>query len=174
MPCNFLIHWKKAWFIISVYYCKLYSKICALIDSRRRKEHWAQRSFDPCLPFHKGERPESSGTYGVLDKMINSIWYCLIVWPSYCFVTMRSLEDTRAVSFAVIRYLIVRLFLKQQVQNFGDPFFLVIHEAEKIEDVKLRIQRRLQVPDEEFSKVCNLCSILLLELQISLLSNYIC
>ncbi|XP_057732462.1 ubiquitin C-terminal hydrolase 13-like isoform X2 [Arachis stenosperma] len=40
----------------------------------------------------------------------------------------------------------------QQVQNFGDPFFLVVHEGETLADVKLRIQKKLQVPDEEFSK----------------------
>ncbi|XWS56120.1 hypothetical protein CRYUN_Cryun09bG0059200 [Craigia yunnanensis] len=41
---------------------------------------------------------------------------------------------------------------QMQVQNFGDPFFLVIHEAETLAEVKLRIQKKLQVPDEEFSK----------------------
>ncbi|WVY96171.1 hypothetical protein V8G54_028322 [Vigna mungo] len=41
---------------------------------------------------------------------------------------------------------------KQQVQNFGHPFFLVIHEGETLAEVKLRIQKKLQVPDEEFSK----------------------
>ncbi|KAK6131638.1 hypothetical protein DH2020_034652 [Rehmannia glutinosa] len=39
-----------------------------------------------------------------------------------------------------------------QVQNFGEPFFLVIHEGETLADVKVRIQKKLQVPDEEFSK----------------------
>ncbi|XP_057980720.1 ubiquitin C-terminal hydrolase 12-like isoform X3 [Malania oleifera] len=39
-----------------------------------------------------------------------------------------------------------------QVQNFGEPFFLVIHEGETLAEVKGRIQKRLQVPDEEFSK----------------------
>lgn len=41
----------------------------------------------------------------------------------------------------------------QQVQNFGEPFFLVIHEGETLAEVKVRIQKKLQVPDEEFSKV---------------------
>lgn len=40
------------------------------------------------------------------------------------------------------------------MQNFGDPFFLVIHEGETLADIKLRIQKKLQVPDEEFAKVC--------------------
>lgn len=40
----------------------------------------------------------------------------------------------------------------QQVQNFGEPFFLVIHEGETLSDVKVRIQKKLQVADEEFSK----------------------
>ncbi|KAJ4829155.1 ubiquitin carboxyl-terminal hydrolase 13 [Turnera subulata] len=39
-----------------------------------------------------------------------------------------------------------------QIQNFGDPFFFVIHEGETLADIKVRIQRKLQVPDEEFSK----------------------
>ncbi|XP_059435346.1 ubiquitin C-terminal hydrolase 12-like isoform X2 [Corylus avellana] len=39
-----------------------------------------------------------------------------------------------------------------QVQNFGEPFFLVIHEGETLAEVKVRVQKKLQVPDEEFSK----------------------
>ncbi|XP_070665817.1 ubiquitin C-terminal hydrolase 13-like isoform X1 [Malus domestica] len=39
-----------------------------------------------------------------------------------------------------------------QVQNFGEPFVLVIHEGETLAEVKIRIQKKLQVPDEEFSK----------------------
>ncbi|XP_075081805.1 uncharacterized protein LOC107801819 [Nicotiana tabacum] len=38
------------------------------------------------------------------------------------------------------------------VQNFGEPFFLVIHECETLAEIKVRIQKKLQVPDEEFSK----------------------
>ncbi|KAG1333908.1 ubiquitin carboxyl-terminal hydrolase 12 [Cocos nucifera] len=41
---------------------------------------------------------------------------------------------------------------QMQVQNFGEPFFLVIHEGETLAEVKARIQKKLQVPDEEFSK----------------------
>ncbi|KHG10063.1 Ubiquitin carboxyl-terminal hydrolase 12 -like protein [Gossypium arboreum] len=41
---------------------------------------------------------------------------------------------------------------QMQVQNFGEPFFLVIHEGETLAEVKLRIQKKLQVSDEEFSK----------------------
>lgn len=44
-------------------------------------------------------------------------------------------------------------FLQQQVQNFGEPFFLVIHEGETLAEVKVRVQKKLQVPDDEFSKV---------------------
>ncbi|XP_022747706.1 ubiquitin carboxyl-terminal hydrolase 12-like isoform X3 [Durio zibethinus] len=41
---------------------------------------------------------------------------------------------------------------QMQVQNFGEPFFLVIHEGETLAEVKERIQKKLHVPDEEFSK----------------------
>ncbi|PWA82594.1 hypothetical protein CTI12_AA179330 [Artemisia annua] len=40
----------------------------------------------------------------------------------------------------------------QQVQNFGEPFLLVIREGETLADVKARIQKKLQVSDEEFVK----------------------
>ncbi|KAK4790626.1 hypothetical protein SAY86_017930 [Trapa natans] len=39
-----------------------------------------------------------------------------------------------------------------QVQHFGDPFLLVIHEGETLAEVKVRIQKKLQVSDEEFSE----------------------
>lgn len=38
------------------------------------------------------------------------------------------------------------------VQNFGEPFFLAIHEGETLAEVKERIKRKLHVPDEEFCK----------------------
>jgi hypothetical protein len=41
----------------------------------------------------------------------------------------------------------------QQIQNFGDPFLMVIREGETAAEVMERIQRKLRVPDEEFSKV---------------------
>ncbi|XP_031380388.1 ubiquitin carboxyl-terminal hydrolase 13-like isoform X2 [Punica granatum] len=41
---------------------------------------------------------------------------------------------------------------QNQVQNFGEPFFLVIHEGETLAEIKVRIQKKLQVPDEEFAK----------------------
>ncbi|XP_028053094.1 ubiquitin carboxyl-terminal hydrolase 12-like isoform X2 [Camellia sinensis] len=41
----------------------------------------------------------------------------------------------------------------QVVQNFGEPFFLVIHESETLAEVKVRIQKKLQIPEEEFSKL---------------------
>ncbi|CAN4100824.1 unnamed protein product [Withania somnifera] len=41
---------------------------------------------------------------------------------------------------------------QMQIQNFGEPFLLVIHESETLAEVKVRIQKKLQVPDEEFAK----------------------
>ncbi|WMV52526.1 hypothetical protein MTR67_045911 [Solanum verrucosum] len=41
---------------------------------------------------------------------------------------------------------------QMQVQNFGEPFFLVIREGETLAEIKVRIQKKLQVSDEEFSK----------------------
>lgn len=63
------------------------------------------------------------------------------------------------------------LFLLQQVHNFGDPFILVIHEGETLEEMKTRIQKKLHVPDDDFAKVCMSCSDLIItaEMIISLL-----
>ncbi|XP_006664029.2 ubiquitin C-terminal hydrolase 12-like isoform X3 [Oryza brachyantha] len=41
---------------------------------------------------------------------------------------------------------------QNQIQNFGDPFLLVIREGETAAEILERIQRKLRVPDEEFSK----------------------
>ncbi|XP_042437838.1 ubiquitin C-terminal hydrolase 13-like isoform X3 [Zingiber officinale] len=40
----------------------------------------------------------------------------------------------------------------QMIQNFGEPFFMVIREDETLAEVKVRIQKKLQILDEEFSK----------------------
>ncbi|KAF6150148.1 hypothetical protein GIB67_023103 [Kingdonia uniflora] len=40
----------------------------------------------------------------------------------------------------------------QMVQNFGEPFFFIIREGEPLSEIKVRIQKKLQVSDEEFSK----------------------
>ncbi|KAL3620232.1 ubiquitin carboxyl-terminal hydrolase 13 [Castilleja foliolosa] len=39
-----------------------------------------------------------------------------------------------------------------KIQNFGEPFLLVIHEDETLDHVKNHVQKKLNVPDEDFSK----------------------
>jgi len=41
----------------------------------------------------------------------------------------------------------------QKIENFGEPFFMVMHEGETLAVIKVRIQKKLQVPHEEFAKV---------------------
>ncbi|XP_078441990.1 ubiquitin C-terminal hydrolase 12-like isoform X1 [Wolffia australiana] len=41
---------------------------------------------------------------------------------------------------------------EMQVKNFGDPFFMVIHEGETLAEASDRIQKKLQIPDEEYAK----------------------
>jgi ubiquitin carboxyl-terminal hydrolase 7 len=50
--------------------------------------------------------------------------------------------------YSMLKFTLVTL----QVQNFGEPFFLVVHQTETLAEVKLRIQTKLAIPDEEFSK----------------------
>ncbi|KAJ7975931.1 ubiquitin carboxyl-terminal hydrolase 12 [Quillaja saponaria] len=42
--------------------------------------------------------------------------------------------------------------MNMQAKNFGKPFLLVIHERETLAEVKVRIQKKLNVPDEKFSE----------------------
>ena len=44
-------------------------------------------------------------------------------------------------------------YSQQQVQNFGEPFFRVIREDETLSSIKERIQKKLKVPNDDFSKV---------------------
>ena len=44
-------------------------------------------------------------------------------------------------------------FNKEIFSTFGVPFFLKIRNGEPFEQVKLRIQQKLEVPDKEFEKV---------------------
>ncbi|KAK4358507.1 hypothetical protein RND71_020736 [Anisodus tanguticus] len=41
---------------------------------------------------------------------------------------------------------------QMQIQNFREPFLLVIYKGETLAQVNVRIQKKLQVPDEEFAK----------------------
>ncbi|KAL6654058.1 hypothetical protein ACP70R_007523 [Stipagrostis hirtigluma subsp. patula] len=41
---------------------------------------------------------------------------------------------------------------QNQINNFGDPFYILAREGETLAEVKRRIQRKLKVPNEEFSK----------------------
>ncbi|KAK1384608.1 hypothetical protein POM88_022343 [Heracleum sosnowskyi] len=42
---------------------------------------------------------------------------------------------------------------QMRIQTFEEPFLLITHKGEILADVKMRIQKKLQVSDEEFSKV---------------------
>ncbi|GJT29443.1 ubiquitin carboxyl-terminal hydrolase 12-like protein [Tanacetum coccineum] len=55
-------------------------------------------------------------------------------------------------SILLLAYYPILSKMSQQVQNFGEPFFLDIREGETLAEVKVGIQKKLQVPDEEFSK----------------------
>ncbi|KAM3374314.1 ubiquitin C-terminal hydrolase 13 [Capsicum galapagoense] len=41
---------------------------------------------------------------------------------------------------------------QMQIQHFGEPFLLVIRVNETLAEVKVRVKKKLQVPDEEFAK----------------------
>ncbi|KAK1384689.1 Ubiquitinyl hydrolase 1 [Heracleum sosnowskyi] len=41
---------------------------------------------------------------------------------------------------------------QMRIQTFEEPFLLITHNGEILADVQMRIQKKLQVSDEEFSK----------------------
>ncbi|KAE9447955.1 hypothetical protein C3L33_20144, partial [Rhododendron williamsianum] len=70
----------------------------------------------------------------------------------YWTLRAEEVKYTTVLSFNSLGCCTLFSHFKQQVQNFGEPFFLVIREGETLAEVKVRIQKKLQVPDEEFSK----------------------
>ncbi|GJN17517.1 hypothetical protein PR202_gb04593 [Eleusine coracana subsp. coracana] len=44
------------------------------------------------------------------------------------------------------------LRIEERIEYFGEPFLFLIHDGEALSDIKVRIQKRLQVPDEQFLK----------------------
>nr|KAJ0221488.1 hypothetical protein LSAT_V11C200087600 [Lactuca sativa] len=57
---------------------------------------------------------------------------------------------TRMLNLDCLKFFTTK-FTRYQVQNFGEPFLLIIHENETLASVKIRIQRKLEVHDDEFS-----------------------
>jgi hypothetical protein len=54
---------------------------------------------------------------------------------------------------AVVTFIDLTTLSVQHIQYFGEPFFFLIRDGEALSDIKVRIQKRLQVPDEQFLKV---------------------
>lgn len=116
-------------------------------DSRRGEKPWAPWSFDSRLSLHERDCAKPNG---IAIRIIGS-------YPYYIFQAVLLFKWKMAIGCMENFKDLILCFLQQQVQNFGEPFFLVIHEGETLEEVKVRIQKKLQVPDEEFSKVLILC-----------------
>jgi ubiquitin carboxyl-terminal hydrolase 7 len=66
-----------------------------------------------------------------------------------CLLThlLRSHHDSAVVTFIELTTLSL-----QHNQYFGEPFFFLIRDGEALADIKVRIQKRLQIPDEQFLK----------------------
>ncbi|CAM0883475.1 unnamed protein product [Alopecurus aequalis] len=47
---------------------------------------------------------------------------------------------------------VIHFFKDNQMQCYGEPFFFLIRDGEALSDIKVRIQKKFQVPDEEFLK----------------------
>jgi hypothetical protein len=41
----------------------------------------------------------------------------------------------------------------QHIDYYGEPFFFLIRDGETLSDIKVRIQKKLLVSDEQFAKV---------------------
>ncbi|KAI3825959.1 hypothetical protein L1987_07734 [Smallanthus sonchifolius] len=98
------------------------------------------------------------------------------IWGPYsvCLGKELSFVEMKSVALCLVRRFDVRVMNPNQlrfapgltatrttsstseVHNFGEPFSLVIHEGETLAEVKARTHKKLQVPDDEFSKVLEL------------------
>ncbi|RRT74943.1 hypothetical protein BHE74_00012969 [Ensete ventricosum] len=94
-----------------------------------------------CVAVHCIRLPKNSTVADVINDLRTKVYLVELSHPD---AELRLLE--------VFYHKIYKVpFL--QVQNFGEPFFMVIREGETLADVKIRIQKKLQVPEEDFSKV---------------------
>lgn len=90
----------------------------------------------------------------ILQKRLPKIkWYYKYAWLIVTDILPSDVKISNWIGF------------QQQVQNFGEPFFLVIHEGETLAEIKVRIQKKLQVSDEEFCKVQCLSTKLLQQME---------
>lgn len=108
--------------------------------------------------------PDEEKDLGAHDRLIHvyhfsrdasqnhMVWSCFIAL--FGFLKSDSCESWYP-SCSCDSTLKLTLGCKLQVQNFGEPFFLVVHETETLAEVKQCIQRKLEIPYEEFSKVCS-------------------
>jgi hypothetical protein len=79
--------------------------------------------------------------------------YVLRCFKLFCHLSQRWV----LIAWKIFKFIHIIIIIFQQVQNFGEPFFLVIHEGETLAEVRVRIQKKLQVTDEEFAKVPTFC-----------------
>ena len=93
--------------------------------------------------------PEEEKNLGPHDRLIHVYHFTKETAQNQMVNTSLSYVNSESQIF----HLYPTISIWQQIQNFGEPFFLVIHEGETLQEIKVRIQRKLQVPDEEFAKV---------------------
>ena len=110
-------------------------------------------------PFLIQQIPEEEKNLGPQDRLIHVYHFTKesgqnqMVWFIDTLITSFLSNGCYGIERFPGSYTLLHLCPQQQVQNFGEPFFLVIHEGETLAQVKMRIQKKLQVPDEEFAKV---------------------
>lgn len=112
-----------------------WNSLIDVTDPWRREKSWSWWSSSICVPLH--ERRQPNGNDFVFKNILGS-----------------TLSSSYTEYFLWVKSWNIFVFL-QQVTNFGEPFFFVLHEGETLVEVKARIQKRLHVPDEEFAKVLN-------------------
>ncbi|XP_062201207.1 ubiquitin C-terminal hydrolase 13-like [Phragmites australis] len=87
------------------------------------------------LPFGQGETVEGELVAGITEEVVVFVRH-ISTWPETWLDFPFSLASATPM----------------HIQYFREPFFFLSRDGEALSDIKVRIQRRLQVPDVQFLK----------------------
>lgn len=82
-----------------------------------------------------------------------------VVFQSPMFTTCFRVEETPSDELVINKDEVlvgVAHFHKEVYSTFGIPFMIKLKQGEHLDQVRERIQKKLDVPDKEFQKVCNI------------------
>ena len=101
--------------------------------------------FDSCVSLHAWGCSKPDGS--IFSSLLHS-------FPQIFVLILPLYFNCKCISFIFFLLILIYSFcFWQQIKTLGEPFLLMINDGETLSHIKVRVQNKLQVRDEEFSKV---------------------